>query len=75
MIEYQAVEVQKPSAITCDKCGLSDDPKGMEGQEFLSHRDRAGYGSVFGDGRLVAIDLCQRCVKEVLGPWLKVTPQ
>ncbi len=64
-------QVEKIEAITCDRCKIKyDDP--MELQEFLSHSDRAGYGSVFGDTYLVEIDLCQRCVKEVLGRWIRV---
>ena len=74
MIAYETVEAQRPSTIACDKCGFEDDFKGIEGQEFLRHSDGAGYGSVFGDGNRVQIDLCQRCVKEVLGQWIRVTP-
>lgn len=73
MITYQTVKVQRPATIACDKCGRTDDVGGMEAQEFLRHADGAGYGSVFGDGNRVEIDLCQHCVKEVLGPWLRVT--
>lgn len=73
MITYETVKTQRPSTIACDKCGRSDDVDGMEGQEFLRHSDGAGYGSVFGDGSRVELDLCQHCVKEVLGPWVRVT--
>ena len=33
----------------------------------------AGYGSIFGDGNRVQADLCQHCVRKVLGRWLRVT--
>ena len=32
----------------------------------------AGYGSIFGDGNRVEIDLCQTCVQDTLGAWLRV---
>jgi len=69
IIETQQVE--KIEAIICDCCGVEyDDP--MELQEFLSHSDRGGYGSVFGDGYLIEIDMCQRCIKNILGPYVRV---
>lgn len=46
----------------------------LEHQERLAIRFRAGSDSVFSDGSLVESDLCQHCVQEVLGPWLKITP-
>ena len=60
--------------VTCDRCGLEmhPDTPDLEHQERLAVRFRAGYGSVFGDGSLVELDLCQHCVKEVPGPWLRV---
>ena len=60
---------------TCDKCGKSatrdEDP--FEFQEFLHWENDCGYNSVFGDGSGLEIDLCQNCVKEVLGPYLFIT--
>lgn len=61
--------------VICDRCGremLPNDPD-CEHQERIAFRFRAGYGSVFGDGSLVEADLCQRCVIEMLGPYLRVT--
>ena len=62
--------------VTCDRCGREMLPKNQdcEHQERLAVRFRAGYGSVFGDGSLVELDLCQHCVKDVLRSWLRVTP-
>lgn len=63
------------TVVTCDRCGREMLPNDLdcEHQERLAVGFRAGYGSVFGDGSLVEADLCQHCVKEVLGPWLRVT--
>lgn len=44
----------------------------FEAQEFLTFSQRGGYGSIFGDGNKVSVQLCQRCTKELLGPYLKI---
>lgn len=60
---------------TCHRCNRSMDPSSdfIEYQEALIISYRAGYGSLFGDGNLVESTLCQQCMNEVLGPWLKIT--
>lgn len=62
-------------AVTCDRCKVCyDDP--MEVQECVTINEvRAGYASIFGDRNLVALDLCQYCVRATLGPWLRVTSE
>jgi hypothetical protein len=40
--------------------------------EMVCIESKAGYGSIFGDGKDVLVDLCQHCFKLVLGPWLRV---
>lgn len=61
---------------TCDRCSREMHPNNhdCEHQERLAVRFRAGYGSVFGDGSLVELDLCQHCTQEVLGQWMRITP-
>lgn len=44
----------------------------FEEQEFLKIDYRAGYGSVFEDGARIKADLCQHCVKDLLGHVLSV---
>lgn len=58
-------------AITCDRCKTEYDDI-MEMQEFLHFENDAGYGSVMGDGNRLRLDLCQTCVKELLGPFIRV---
>lgn len=41
--------------------------------ESLSIDKMCGHGSIFGDGKLLRLDLCENCLQEVLGPWLRVT--
>lgn len=70
--EYRARTAYELIACCCNRCGrrLSiDDP---DWQERVSLSWRGGYDSLFGDGAEISIDLCQQCVKEILGPWLRV---
>lgn len=58
----------------CDRCGRVIPPQDHdEDQERVSIDFTAGYASVFGDGNRVQADLCQHCVKKVLGRWLRIT--
>ena len=64
-------------AKTCDRCGrhaktVVDD---IEFNEFLSVNHLAGYGSIFGDSNRLKLDLCQHCLKDVLGQWITVCDQ
>ncbi len=59
--------------LRCDRCGLLSEIGDAEFAEFITVDMKAGYGSTFGDGNDVQIDLCQHCVKTVLGEWLKIT--
>lgn len=62
-------------SLCCDKCGREAEVDALdcEFHEFTSLEYKAGYGSVFGDGNKVAVDLCQRCTQELLGKWLRIT--
>ena len=66
------VLVDAVSDITCDRCGRTDEADSMEAQEYLTYASVGGYDSIFGDGCPIGIDLCQHCVKAVMGPWLRV---
>jgi hypothetical protein len=43
-----------------------------EWHERLSIAYSGGFHSIFGDGHAIRIDLCQHCVQDTLGPWLKI---
>lgn len=57
-------------SITCDRCKRSY-KNDMDIQEFLCHYNTGGYASVFGDGAVISLDLCQHCVKELLGDFIQ----
>lgn len=74
MREYRDKVVQEITACTCDRCGRHMTPDDPEWHERVSLDGVGGYDSVFGDGARISIDLCQRCLRDTLGLWLRVTP-
>ena len=44
----------------------------MEVQEFLCFYTTGGFLSVFGDEALIELDLCQYCVAELLGKYIRI---
>lgn len=75
MREYQprTRTVQELAACTCDRCKRRLTPDDGEWQERLSFDHDCGFDSIFGDCSTVSLDLCQHCVQEVLGQWLRIT--
>ncbi|HHL1766934.1 TPA: hypothetical protein ACQ29P_000860 [Klebsiella pneumoniae] len=71
MQQFSKVEVLSLSAKICDRCGRQAELATSEFQEFLSLDRVAGYGSVFGDGECLRLDLCQHCTKKLLGVWIQ----
>lgn len=65
--------MQEVAACTRDRCQRRMTPDDYKLHEKLSIAYRGGYGSIFGDNCDVSIDLCQQCVKETLGAWLRIT--
>ena len=60
--------------VKCDRCGTAmseDDPRGGYGNR-TQIRFRAGYASLFGDGNRVEGDLCDKCLYELLGRYLRI---
>ena len=71
MVEREVID-----STTCDKCGLTACHSGegvLDAQEFIHWRRTGGYTSVFGDGSVLELDLCQGCIKELLGEYIRVT--
>lgn len=77
MITTKEVKIQDCvfDKFICDKCGreFSNDTieDEIELQETHSIRFTGGYGSVFGDMVNVECDLCQNCLKELIGDFCR----
>lgn len=67
--EKVSVDVETEVGYVCNCCKKSvtiqDDP--LEAQEFMIFENHCGYGSVFGDGTVIELCLCQDCTKRILG--------
>jgi NMD protein affecting ribosome stability and mRNA decay len=61
------------SSIVCDACGREAEYDSMEASEYLCHSIIGGYTSVFADGARIELDLCQHCVKSLLGSVIRVS--
>ena len=75
MKKFEEVEttVKMLDAITCDCCKIEYLEKDVfEMEEFLSVSRINAYGSIFGDGSILELDLCQHCIKKVLGEYLRI---
>ena len=69
-VKEQIVSKYEVESKTCDICGKTYTKENndiLEFQEFLEIRFNGGYGSVFGDMMLVECDICQHCLKTMLG--------
>lgn len=72
-MEMQMVETVE--AIECDVCKRRWKTEGddiMEVQEFHHINFVGGYDSVFGDSMCVRLDICQHCLKDLLGKYLRI---
>lgn len=69
---FKLVPTEAVSEITCDCCKTRFTANDAGWFEIQSIEFVAGYSSIFGDGNFVSIDLCQDCLKQELGPWLRV---
>ena len=60
--------------LKCDRCDAHADRNLDIGfNNFLQIGFDASWGSDLGDGTRVDVDLCHGCLKEMLGPWLRLS--
>lgn len=74
MKKLQKKMIQQVSGYICDRCGREAEVGDMEAEEFISIERVGGCRSIFGDGNRISADICQHCLKEVLGKWLNIAP-
>lgn len=55
--------------LQCDICKKSYKEK-LEKDEFLRINKYCGYDSIFSDGTKLELDICQYCLKTLIGPYL-----
>jgi hypothetical protein len=73
--ETQKIEREIVVGFSCDRCGkevlVNENP--MAYQESHQIRFTGGYSSVFGDGATVECDLCQDCLKTLIGEFCRIS--
>ncbi len=69
MIKYKHIQkvIEEPEAVICDVCKREFTAHDLETQEFHHVQFTGGYESVFGDGTQVECDICQHCLKQLIG--------
>lgn len=72
MKTFKLIPTETVSEITCDCCTARFTANDAGWFEIQSIEFVAGYSSIFGDGNAISIDLCQDCLKQNLGQWLRV---
>jgi len=72
--EFEMMSVPRLKSITCDVCKKEYDAQKDidEIEEIIVINEVGGYGSVFGDGTSIKLDICQHCLKSILGKFLKL---
>ena len=58
--------------IRCDRSGKEVERGEVGFVEMASIALTAGYDSIFGDGDQVEVDLCEPCLRDTLGAWLRI---
>ncbi len=58
--------------IRCDRCGKEVELGEVGFAKMFSTGFNAGYNSIFGEGNRVEVDICEPCLQDTLGPWLRV---
>jgi len=76
MIKYESQQIEQEVAktVVCDICKKEFDTvkDDMDVQEFVFINFIGGFNSVFGDGAKVEADICQDCINDKLGDYLRI---
>jgi antitoxin CcdA len=74
VIREELVTIKCGVSYTCDRCKkVYEMDTCQEIQEFLHINFVGGYSSVFGDEATVSADICQHCLKELIGSFCIIT--
>ena len=64
--EKKDMYVKKLLSCTCDICKKEYIDDTFEFQEMLHIHNTGGYGSIFGDGDDIDLDICQHCLNNII---------
>jgi len=69
--EKKFIEIDYVVAVSCDVCRRTYDNV-LEIQSFTHIVETGSYGSIFGDGVSIQCDICQHCLNDKLGTYLRL---
>lgn len=73
LYERETVEELVYKGFICSVCKIRYEADDFfELQEALHFKNCCGYGSVFGDGNTISLDICQYCISRVLGVYAEI---
>jgi hypothetical protein len=63
IITEKVEKTEEIDSVVCDICEREfRSSDWIDWQEFFSFKNYCGYGSVFGDGTAMRVDVCQHCI-------------
>jgi hypothetical protein len=65
------ITVKELISITCDVCGEECDHEHLDYQEYTRIHFVGGFTSIFEDGGEYECDICQNCLKNLIGDKLR----
>lgn len=68
----KTVKIKELIEWKCSVCGLDLLENSDESEEVFVINEVGGFSSVFGDGNLISIDICQHCFKKAFGKFCTV---
>jgi hypothetical protein len=71
----EKVTTEKLVSMTCDICGRELLNDFIQEQECFNITHTGGFGSIFGDGITIKIDICQQCFLSKLGRYINYIDQ
>lgn len=63
------------SEIVCDRCQKSVEASAPDFDSYTTIRHTCGYGSVWKDGQTIELDLCEECLKVLVGDVCRIIDQ
>jgi hypothetical protein len=72
--KHKKITTQELYSVTCDICKkiFKLETDSLEIEEFIHIYKECGYDSVFGDEKIVKLDMCQYCFNKHLGEFVRI---
>jgi len=72
----EKIEVRNLNKVQCDVCKKEANIEDVDEMSFIQEMTHisytGGYGSIFGDMNKIELDICDKCLNEQLGNFIRV---